>query len=137
MLKPLWPFTLLLALSACAEPPTNVLEAQWQNLAAKVTLEPNVSHLRKNTVQIVGHITIKNLSAEPQQYSNRWLWIQTGTGARSRAYQASIASNVVDSGTIEIEPNGTFSFSAYWPFPESARDDLAPEALTLILGPQD
>ena len=137
MFKPLWFLAYLLAVSACVEPPSTVLDAQWQNLRAEVTLAPDVSYLRENTVQIVGHVTIKNLSAERQQYSNRWLWIQTDTGARSRAYQDSIASNVVDSGAIEIGANSTLSLAVYWPFPESARADLVAKSLTLILGPED
>ena len=137
MFKQLWLLAYLVALSACLDRPSIVLNAQWQNLWAEVTLEPEVAYLRENTVQVVGRVTVKNLSAEPQQYSNKWLWIQTDTGVRSRAYQDSIASQVVDAGAIEIGANGTLSLSVYWPFPESARADLIAETLTLTLGPKD
>jgi len=127
----------VLFLSACGDPGTVRLSTKSTSLAATATLSTSVSKFRIGGAKISAQLEVENISAKPQPYSNRWLWLRGSGDFAARAWFDNIVIHPADESEIEIQPGETFKISIYWVFPESIGNSVLGQPLSLELQPDD
>jgi hypothetical protein len=84
----------------------------------KITAEiiPEFKQFRDGQSQIKGAITIHNKTTSLQRFGSKFLILKVNDRLTARTYKDSVASTVIDFATVEIQPNASLNFKAYWVF---------------------
>jgi hypothetical protein len=87
------------------------------------TIVPKFVKSANRESKIEGTVTIKNVTAIPQKFGAKYLFLKANNELTSRTYKDSNVQEEVNTGKIEIAPNSSLSFPAYWVYnaPEETR----------------
>ena len=123
-------------ISACETEISIELEVLSSSLHVKANITSIDSDFADGKTAYRATVTITNTTEEPQDYSNRWLWLESGTALSARAYLDSLASHQIDTGPVELGPNENLNLEIYWVFPSSKLDESSDEPFRLVLRPE-
>lgn len=124
----------LCALVSACEPDVSIeLQAQTPNLHVKAEVRSIEFDFDDDKATYRASTTITNTSKEPRNYSNMWLWLESGTTLSARAYLDSLASHQIDTGPVELGPNESLDLEIYWVFPSSEFEDSSDVPFDLVL----
>jgi hypothetical protein len=98
-------------LSSCGKEIT--LETQKGGLAITAIINSSFSKLNEKQYKVEGSLIVKNTTRTELSFSNKDLYM-VSSKIESRAYQNSIASNVIDFTTVSIPANGVLEQKVYW-----------------------
>jgi len=110
-------FLFLLVVSAliyCIKPETHSTTITGKSLDVKAIYETKVKPFRDTESKIEGKITVSNKSSEIQRFGNEFLSFRTNGVSADRTYKDTIASELIDLGTVEIQPYTSLSLQVYW-----------------------
>lgn len=123
-------------ISAC-EPDVSIeLQAQTPNLQVNATITSIEFDFDDGKAAYRASATITNMTEEPQDYSNMWLWLESGKSLSARAYLHSLASHQIDTGPIELGPRESLNLELYWVFPSRELEQPSHDAFELVLRPE-
>ncbi len=103
----------ILLLASCSQSVNIELEAGSENLSANATITEIEAAREDGFTKLSGNVAIKNKSLLPQDYSNKWLWLQSGGQVQERAYLDNLTSHYIDHDVVEILPGDTIELSVY------------------------
>ena len=126
---------LCIQISACDSDVSIELQEQTQNLQVNATITSIEFDVDGGKTTYFGSAAIINTSDEPQDYSNRWLWLKSGKSLSARAYLRSLASHQVDMGPIKLAPKESLNLELYWVFLGHQPERLSDSAIELVLRP--
>ena len=127
---------LLTLVSACEPDALTALEAESHGLRVTANIRSMELDPEDGKATYRATTTVTNQTDDSRDYSNAWLWLETGTAPGSRAYLDSLASHHVDISTIELGPNETLNLEVYWVFPISGLEEPSDDSLVLVLRPE-
>ena len=129
-------FSLLALISAC-EPDVSIeLEAQSPSLHVTANITSIEFDLEGGKATYRASATITNKTEKPRDYSNAWLWLESGTTLSARAYLDSLASHHIDTSPVELGPNESMTLELYWVFPISELEGPGDDPFELVLRPE-
>ena len=129
-------FSLCALISACERDVSIELEAQSPSLQVKANITSIDFGFDDGKAAYRASTTITNMTEEPQDYSNMWLWLESGTTLSARAFLDSLASHQIDTGPIELGPSESLNLKVYWVFPSSELEEPRDEPFRLVLRPE-
>jgi hypothetical protein len=65
---------------------------------------------------VVGQVAVTNTSNRPVEYGNGYLYLQAADLPESRTYSNTVATMVVDIGTVTVAPGERQEFDVVWKF---------------------
>ncbi len=123
-------------ISAC-EPDVSIeLQAQTPNLQVNATITSIEFDFDDGKAIYRALATITNTTEKPQDYSNMWLWLESGKSLSARAYLHSLASHQIDTSPIELGPKESLNLELYWVFPSRELEQPSDDAFVLVLRPE-
>lgn len=93
------------------------LTAKGKDIEVSAVVAPALIKFREGESKIEGKISVKNQGTKPMHYSNRNLILKLNDKLNARAYLDSVASNIVDFGSVEIPGGSSLTLNVYWVFP--------------------
>ena len=120
-------------ISACEQDVSIELEVRSQGLHVKANITSIDFDFGDGKAAYRASATITNTTEEPLDYSNMWLWLESGTTLSARAYLDSLASHQIDTGPVELRPSETLNLKVYWVFPISELEEPSDEPFVLVL----
>ena len=121
----------ILLLASCSQSVDIELEASSDNLSANATITEIEAAREDGSTKLSGNVAIKNTSLLPQNYSNKWLLLQSDGQVRERAYLDNLTSHYIDHDVVEILPGDTIELPVYWVFPDSEVEQIDGSAFIL------
>ena len=94
----------------------NHLETKTESIAIKIQLSPEINENGGSNNKVYGTVEISNITDQTQNYGNSFLFLVVNDTLSSRTYKDTKASEFIDFSYVQIAPNASISFSAYWIF---------------------
>ena len=120
-------------LIACQDSAICVTEEIAPGIFVDAKIDTSVKSFRLGEVKVRGDIGVENSSDQTIDYSNGRLWLIVEQEVSLRPYVDSIASQIVDSGSVAILPDDNLQLSIYWVLRETIGRSLDGLSMTLEL----
>jgi len=94
----------------------NHLEIETESIGIKIQLSPETKENDGSHNKVYGTVEISNITDQTQNYGNSFLFLVVNDTLSSRTYKDTKTSEFIDFSYVQIAPNASISFSAYWIF---------------------
>jgi hypothetical protein len=91
-------------------------------------INPSPMPLTNSKAKVRAHLTILNRTPFPQEYGDRFLFLQTADGKARRTYLDALESYDMDFSTVKIKGADSLVIDVYWVFKRA--DKLAYQSLS-------
>ena len=108
----------------------NHLETETESIAIKIQLSPETNENDGSNNKIYGTVEISNITDQTQNYGNSFLFLVVNDTLSSRTYKDTKTSEFIDFSYVQIDPNASISFSAYWIF--NAGNNIKANSLQVV-----
>ena len=92
------------------------LKTKTESIEIKVRINPNAKENGKNSFKVKGAVEVINITGQRQNYGNKFLFLVVSNSLSSPTYKNTIASEFIDFSHVQVEPNASINFPAYWVF---------------------
>ena len=127
---------LVLLVASCAPERFPPLQIRSSSLDVEASITSFRYHSDDGLGKYYADLTISNVSNISRPYSNSWLWLVSGDTLRARTYSDSVASQIIDAGTVEIAAGEVLELKVYWPFPITELNDESEGLFVLEMQPE-
>ena len=94
------------------------VETKTEAIAIKIKLNSEKNENNGSNNKVYGTVEISNITDQTQHYGNSFLFLIINDTLSSRTYKDTITSEIIDFSYVQIAPNTSIRFSAYWKFDE-------------------
>ena len=104
---------LIIVFQGCVENKAHVTVSS-STFEISATIIPQFAKFSESENKVVGTVTIKNMTALPQKFGTKSLFLKVNNDLTARTYKDSIGTEKANTGTIDIEASSSLSFPAFW-----------------------
>jgi len=93
-----------------------VLKAEDSTFTILARIEASPKPLTNSKAKVCAHLTVLNRTSLPQEFGDRFLFLETADGKVRRTYLDALESREIDFSTVTIRASDSLAIDVYWVF---------------------
>lgn len=93
-----------------------MLEMEDSTFAISAQIIPSPQPFTNSKAKVRGHLTVRNKTLLPQEFGNRFLFLETADSKVRRTYLDTLESRDIDFSTVTINGSDSLVIDVFWVF---------------------
>jgi hypothetical protein len=115
--------TMLAVTQGCSKKSEPLVSVSSSTLEVNASIVPQFKNVKSDECRLEGMVTVKNITAAPRKFGTSYLVLKVNGNLGARTFKNVSSPEAIDLSAVEIRPDDSLSFSAYWQFmtPENTK----------------